>query len=131
MLGTYSYVAALTTIPFGLLSDRMGRRTLLIAGLIIFVITPLLYPFASDPYQLIFVRAVHGLSSTTFTPAAIALVIDTTPPEKRGEALGWYTTANQAGFVVGPALGGFLESWHSCWCQLDGLHCPLPTLMLS
>jgi MFS family permease len=66
VLGAYSYVAGLTMIPFGLLSDRVGRRTPLIASLIIFVLAPLLYPLAGDPQQLIFVRAAHRLSATIF-----------------------------------------------------------------
>lgn len=107
-VGAFSYVTALTMIPFGMLSDRVGRRSLLVIGLVIYTLSPLLYIVATDPLQLILVRGVHGLASAAFIPAANALVVDMSPPERRGEALGWFTGATMLGFVFGPITGGFL-----------------------
>ena len=110
VMATYAYVTALALIPCGMLSDRIGRRPLLIASLLIFSLAPLLYLVAGDPQELLLFRGIHGLASAAFTPVAIPLVIDMAPPARRGRALGWYTTSTQSGFVAGPAIGGFLLS---------------------
>jgi MFS family permease len=103
-----AYVAAFLLIPFGLLSDRLGRHRLLGGGLTLFTVAPLLYPLASNPMQLVLVRILHGAAAAAFLPAAFALVIDLTPPEKRGTAIGWYTASLQLGLMAGPITGGFL-----------------------
>ncbi len=107
-VGVFSYAAALTMIPFGMLSDRFGRRRFLVAGLVMFTVAPLFYVWVSSPAQLILVRVFHGLASAAFIPPANALVVDMTPPDRRGEALGWFTSAIMIGFIVGPITGGFL-----------------------
>jgi MFS family permease len=110
IVATLSYVTAFFLIPFGMLSDRFGRQKLLIGGLIVFTLTPLLYPLAHSTGQLILVRAIHGLGAAAFLPAAIALVVDLTPETKRGTAIGWYTASLQLGLMAGPITGGFLAS---------------------
>ena len=108
ILASYSYVTAIALVPFGLLSDRAGYRRMLIAGLTLYTIAPLLYSLASNLPQLGFIRAFHGLAGAVFSPAAIALALDTSTQDRWGEALGWFTTATQSALVVGPALGGLL-----------------------
>lgn len=108
ILACYSYVTAMALIPIGMLSDRVGHRTMLIASLIVFSLAPLLYPLAANLTQLGLIRAFHGLASAMFFPAASALAVDTTPPEHWGEALGYFTTSTQLALVVGPMLGGLL-----------------------
>lgn len=111
IVATISYVTAFFLIPFGMLSDRFGRHNLLVGGLAVFTLAPLLYPLASNPQQLILVRAVHGLAAAAFLPAAIALVVDLTPETNRGEAIGWYTASLQLGLMAGPITGGFLAGY--------------------
>ena len=111
VVGIYSYITALTMIPFGILSDRIGRRIPLLAGLLVYIIFPLLYPLASDVSTLTLVRAIHGLASAAFIPVANALVVDMSPPHKIGEAMGWYTASTQLSFVIGPIAGGFLLNY--------------------
>ncbi len=103
-----SYIAALTQAPVGLLSDRLGRRTLLLAGITVFIFSYFAYLFTSNFGELIIVRALNGLGNAAFYPAASALVVDIAPKERRGEALGIFATATQLGSMAGPALGGFL-----------------------
>ncbi|MBI4332044.1 MAG: MFS transporter [Chloroflexi bacterium] len=102
------YVAALTQAPVGLLSDRLGRRLLLLSGIGINIISYFLYLFTSNLGILMAVRAFNGLGNAGFYPAATALVVDIAPQEKRGEALGLFATGTQLGSMAGPALGGIL-----------------------
>jgi len=127
VVGTFSYATALTMIPFGMLSDRIGRRSLLVTGLIIYTLAPLFYIMVADPLQLILVRVVHGLASAAFIPAANALVVDMSPPQRRGEALGWFTAATMMGFVFGPITGGFLL--HSYGFNATFYACSLTSLL--
>jgi MFS family permease len=108
IVATISYVTAFLLIPFGILSDKFGRSNLLVGGLAVFTLAPLLYPLASNPEQLIWVRAIHGLAVAAFLPTAIALVLELTPEANQGEAIGWYTTSTQLGLMAGPITGGFL-----------------------
>jgi DHA1 family multidrug resistance protein-like MFS transporter len=105
-----AYCTALFMIPFGLLSDRFGRRILLLSGLIISTIVPFLYVFSNTILQLSVLRALHGIASATFVPNLMASVIDMSPPEQKGKSIGWYTTATQSGLMIGPIFGGFLLS---------------------
>ena len=102
------YVAAFLMIPFGILSDRIGARNIMIAGLSIFVITPILYTFASTSQHIVFIRIFQGLGSAMFIPAALSLAVDLAPAKKRGQATGWVVTAGQLGLMCGPLAAGFL-----------------------
>jgi len=112
ILASYSYVTAIALVPFGLLSDRVGHRRMLIAGLTLYTLAPLLYPLANNLPQLGFVRAFHGFACAVFYPAAIALALNTSTQDRWGEALGWFTTATQSALIVGPALGGLLLTYY-------------------
>lgn len=107
-VGLQSYVAALTQAPLGLLSDRLGRRRLLLAGIVVYILCYISYLFVGSLEVLIVVRAINGLGNAAFYPAASALIVDMAPLEKRGEALGLFATGTQLGSMAGPALGGFL-----------------------
>jgi DHA1 family multidrug resistance protein-like MFS transporter len=106
-----AYVTAFFLVPMGMLSDKFGRRNLLVGSLVVFTLAPLLYPLATNPQQLILVRAIHGLAVAAFWPAATALVVDLTPESKRGEAIGWYTASPQLGLTAGPIAGGFFSDY--------------------
>jgi MFS family permease len=105
-----AYCTALFMIPFGLLSDRFGRRVFLLGGLIIATMVPFLYVFSTTILQLAILRALHGISTATFVPNLMASVIDMASAEQKGKAIGWYTTATQSGLMIGPIFGGFLLS---------------------
>jgi len=94
-------------LPMGAMSDILNRRRLMIGGLLAFALPPFAYPFVSDLSTLGTLRLFHGLATAIFTPLALATVAEMFP-QRRGEALGWYTSATQGGGLLGPMLGGFL-----------------------
>ncbi len=96
----------LLKLPSGALSDIYGRRALLRIGVLGFALPPFVYPFVSDLQVLTLLRAVHGLATALFAPAALATVAELYR-SRRGEALGWYTASTQAGALIGPVLGGW------------------------
>ena len=109
VFGAFSYPIVVTLIAFGILSDRVGHRRLMIPGLTLCTLAPLLYPLASNTTELILVRVLHGLTFAIFLPAMTAIVVNMAPEGRRGEYIGWFSAATLAGVAVGPAIGGLLH----------------------
>lgn len=97
--------------PMGGLSDRVGRKPILIISLLGFAFSNFVYAYAYDVVMMIAARALEGAVSAGFFPAANALVSDVTSPKNRGTAMGYLSMGNMVGFVIGPALGGFLAQF--------------------
>ena len=111
LLGFIVAVSTLTGMvlkPFvGILSDRWGRRTWLLAGTAFFVGMPFLYRLVQSPEQLVALRVVHGLATAIYGPVTLAYVAELSQ-RRRAERLGWFSLARSAGYVVGPAAAGLL-----------------------
>jgi MFS family permease len=95
----------LTSLPAGLLSDRRGRRPVLIGSGLVFFTAPLLYFLIRVPWQLAAVRVYHGLATAVFGPVAMAYVADLAPT-RRGERLGYFSSTTLAGRALAPVVGG-------------------------
>ncbi|MGH6998078.1 MAG: TCR/Tet family MFS transporter [Phenylobacterium sp.] len=91
----------------GMLSDRYGRRPILLVSLGGLAIDFLFMALAPSLMWLFVGRVINGLTAASFSTAN-AYVADVTPPAKRAKAYGWMGSAFSFGFLVGPALGGFL-----------------------
>jgi DHA1 family multidrug resistance protein-like MFS transporter len=99
--------AALMTPVWGWIGDRFGRKLMVARALFGLSFALFLMSFARSPVQLLALRILQGMVSG-FIPAAIALVSATAPREQQGYALGTLASAQAAGVVLGPLLGGFL-----------------------
>ncbi len=109
---TSTIVGIVVNALAGTLSDIYGRRKLLLASGTFFATAPFLYLLVSDTYQLIAVRAYHGIATATFVPASMATVADAFR-ERRGEALGYLSSATLFGRLVAPALAGVVLTLYS------------------
>jgi DHA1 family multidrug resistance protein-like MFS transporter len=92
---------------FGWLADRTARVPLMVGGLVfsgIFLAAPLVVQGA---VAFVVMRALAGLATAAYDPAARGFIIDAMPAEKHGEAFGWYGSFQMSGLFVGPAIGGF------------------------
>lgn len=95
--------------PFiGQYSDRKGRRKILLAGLIFYIVLSLAYAWAAAPLMLMIVRTLQGLASVMITPIAQSYVGDITPQGKEGKYMNLFYMSFFGGQAVGPALGGYL-----------------------
>lgn len=94
----------------GGLSDRFGRRPLLLASLAAFAADYVVMAYAPTLGWLVAARAVAGITGATF-PTAYAYIADATPPEQRGANFGLIGMAFGFGFIIGPALGGFVARY--------------------
>jgi len=94
--------------PFiGVLSDRWGRRAWLLIGTLFFAGMPFLYPFIQTPEQLFLIRVIHGMATAIYGPVTVAYVAEQTG-SRRAEGLGWFGIARSGGYILGPALAGWL-----------------------
>ncbi|MEO0422990.1 MAG: MFS transporter [Pseudomonadota bacterium] len=91
----------------GALSDRYGRRPILLLSLIAFAADMLLLAVVNALWMFIIVRAIAGIFASTFSTTA-AYVADVTPPERRAQRFAMIGAAFGAGFIFGPAIGGAL-----------------------
>lgn len=96
--------------PVGWLADRWGRKRVMMIGLFVQALLSLLYIVITDPVAFIGLRFLEGIAAATLLPAARALIIDTVPPEKQGEAYGIFGAFFNAGFLLGPGIGGLLAT---------------------
>ncbi len=98
-------------LPGGWASDKLGRKPLLIAGIVVSGLISFLFLANDNPWYFIALRFVEGAAGGAIAPSANAYVIDTVPAKERGAAFGWIGAANSAGFMMGPAIGGVMSDW--------------------
>lgn len=111
MLGSYGSVAAiamlLLSLPLGRLSDRYGRRRMMVPGLILFVVVPLSYMAARSPYHLYPIRIALGIGVGLIFGNGFLLMSEVAEEGFRNVAQGLYMTSMGLGFTMGPLVGGF------------------------
>ncbi len=95
----------LFSFPVGLISDRLGRRKLLIVSGCIFLTAPLLYLLITDPVFLIPVRFFHGLATAILGPVVGAAIAEKFGSRK-GVMMGTYSSATLVGRTAAPLIGG-------------------------
>lgn len=93
---------------FGRLSDRVGRRIILVIGLFSYSLISLGYLWAHQVYQLVLIRLIHGVAGSMVIPIAQACIGDICPTGQEGRWMGYLNAALFAGFGSGPILGGVL-----------------------
>lgn len=97
--------------PFsGKLSDKIGRKKVMIVGVIVCFIVSILYPLSFSVWFFLFLRFLHGFSAG-FTPTgATALITDILPEDRRGRGMGIWGTFISLGIGVGQYLGSYIYS---------------------
>ncbi len=126
-----AYLLAMTTVivSVGRLGDIMGRKRLLVAGILLFTSASVLCGAASTLWLLIAARALQGLGAAAMMVLAMAMVGESVPKAKTGSALGVLGTMSAAGTAMGPTLGGGLISGLG-WTSMFFINVPLGILTL-
>jgi len=107
----FTITRALSSTPIGWLSDRIGRKTVLSIGLFTYALITFGLAFSGDWIQLIVMRGIQGATSAMIWTPAIALIADSTPPERRGTSLSIFNSSAMTGIILGPGLGGAIQLW--------------------
>lgn len=126
-----AYLLAITTliVSAGRLGDLVGRRRLLLAGILLFTIASVWCGLASPLWLLIAARAVQGLGAAIMMALTLAFVGETVAKEKIGSAMGLLGTMSAMGTALGPSLGGVLIAGFG-WPAIFLINVPLGVLAL-
>jgi len=108
LMATYSVMQFIFAPLWGALSDRIGRKPVLVFGLAGFVLSFTLFALATRLWMLFAARALAGILSSATMPAAMAYVSDMTSEDERGGGMGLIGAAMGLGMIFGPAIGGLL-----------------------
>jgi DHA1 family tetracycline resistance protein-like MFS transporter len=110
MLVVFAFTQFFAGPVLGNLSDRFGRRVVLIASMLAFSADYALMAVAPTLAWLFLGRAIAGIAGAVYGPASSVLA-DVTPPEKRAGVFGFIGAAFGVGFIIGPAIGGLLADF--------------------
>src|SRR5215475_2316504 len=118
VVDAFNLVFAALLLTFGSLSDRLGRKSMLLAGLAVFGIASFVGGFTTDPAQLIAARAVMGLGAAMTFPATLSLIANVfTQRKERARAIGLWGAIAGAAIATGPIVGGWLLE-HYSWAAI-------------
>ncbi|MEV4612529.1 MFS transporter [Kitasatospora sp. NPDC049258] len=126
----YSFVLAGLLVSMGALSDRIGRKKLLLIGSTAFGAASLLAAYAPTPGWLILARALLGVAGATIMPSTLSLIRTLFPDAReRATAIGIWGAGATAGAALGPLVGGVLLE-HFWWGSVFLLNLPVLALLL-
>jgi DHA1 family multidrug resistance protein-like MFS transporter len=113
-LGLLISTSALLELLFGPIwgsvSDRIGRKPVLLLGLLGYALSSLLFGLSTELWMLFASRALSGVLSSATTATALAYISDSTSERDRGSGMGMLGAAMGLGLILGPAAGGWLGS---------------------
>ncbi|WP_406236821.1 MFS transporter [Nocardia sp. NBC_01009] len=124
ILDAYVLVFAGLLLTAGSLSDRFGRRRMLIVGLAVFGAASLFAVLATEPWQVVAARAAMGIGGSLLMPSTLSILMTTFAEDERRKAMAAWSTVSMVGIVLGPTLGGFLLQ-HYWWGSVFLLNIPV------
>ncbi len=110
LMAIFSVAQFIFSPIWGSLSDRYGRKPILMIGVIGNALTQVLFGLSHTIWMMFAARALSGILSSATLPTAMAYVADTTSKEERGGAMGIVGAAFGIGMVLGPGVGGFMAT---------------------
>ncbi|WP_327150833.1 MFS transporter [Nocardia sp. NBC_01329] len=129
ILDSYVLVFAGLLLTAGSLSDRFGRRLMLILGLTVLGVGSLAAVLATEPWQVVGARAVMGVGGALLMPSTLSILMTTFDEDERRMALAAWSTVSILGIVAGPTLGGLLLE-HFWWGSVFLLNIPVAVLAI-
>jgi len=118
LISIYFLGFALANIPMGILADAVGRRKLVLAGLLLFALASFLPMLMKHFYLLMLARFLQGLALATFAVLVRAIISDVVTAEKLPLIATLVATTWSLGPIMGPNIGGYLEfyfGWQACF----------------
>ena len=110
IMGSYALSVTVSAIPLGYLSDRIGRKQVIIVGIILTAVSSFAIASRSDVYEIMGAYVIMGLGLSSIGPSLDAAVADNTKSSNVGVAFGKLTTAVHMGTALGPASAGILAA---------------------
>ncbi len=108
LVAVYSLMQLIFAPVWGSVSDRIGRKPVLMLGISGYAIFLILFGLATELWMLFLARSLAGLLSSATYPSMMAFISDSTTPEERGDGMGKLGAAMGLGVILGPGIGGWL-----------------------
>lgn len=115
MVGLLVAAFSLTQLLFspyaGRLSDSLGRKKIIVAGMLVFAVSEWIFGIAVSPVLLFLARMLGGVGAALIMPAVMAYAADVTTNQERAKGMGLINAAITTGFIIGPGIGGYLADF--------------------
>jgi DHA2 family multidrug resistance protein len=130
VLTSYIVAAAIMTPPSGFLANRFGRKRVLMAAVVGFVVASVLCGIAQSLVQIVAFRLLQGLFGAALVPLGQSVLLDIYTVEERGSAMALFGVSVMVGPVLGPVIGGWLTD-HYSWRWVFYINVPLGVLAFA
>jgi len=104
----YPLAEMVTANYFGILSDRTGRKPIIVAGTTLAAIVVAAYALWDNIWYLTTLHGIHGIGAAATVAPAIAMIADHADACDRGRQMGWFDYSTFLGYIIGAVVGGFL-----------------------
>ncbi|WDH96192.1 MFS transporter [Paenibacillus urinalis] len=111
LVAAFSMTQFLFSPLAGRMSDALGRKKIIIIGMVIFAISELMFGMSNTALLLFLARFLGGIGAALIMPAVMAYTADVTSGEERAKGMGYINAAITTGFIIGPGIGGFLAEY--------------------
>lgn len=108
MTSLYAFAQFLASPIVGRISDRMGRKVVIVTGLSLYMISEIIFALSNSLWLFNISRIIGGLSAAMFMPTSMAMAADLTDKKERARVIGWISAAFSGGLILGPGIGGLL-----------------------
>jgi EmrB/QacA subfamily drug resistance transporter len=129
VIDAYILAFAGLLLTAGSLSDRFGRRKMLLIGLAVFGAASLIATLADTPWQLIACRFLMGVGGSLLMPSTLSLLFSVFPPEEQRKAMAGWAMVAMVGVIAGPTVGGTLLN-HFWWGSIFLINVPIAVLAI-
>ncbi len=126
----YALFLASLVLVGGSLGDHLGRRRVFSGGVVLFAVASVWCGLSLSPEQLIAARALQGVGAALLVPNSLALIGASFEEERRGKAIGTWTSLTSVTLILGPVLGGYLAE-NVSWRGVFFINIPLAVAILA
>jgi DHA2 family multidrug resistance protein len=130
VLTSYIVAAAIMTPPAGFLSARFGRKRVFVWSVAGFTIASMLCGIATSLPEMVLFRLTQGVFGAALVPLSQAVLLDSFPREKHGQAMAMWGVGIMIGPILGPTLGGYLTDYYN-WRWVFLINLPVGALALA
>ena len=130
VVAAYTLFLAALILVGGSLGDHLGRRRMFAVGVVLFALASAWCGLSQSPEQLIAARALQGVGGALLVPNSLAIIGASFGEERRGKAIGTWTSLTSVTLILGPVLGGYLAE-NVSWRGVFFINVPLAMVVLA
>jgi EmrB/QacA subfamily drug resistance transporter len=130
VVAAYTLFLAALVLAGGSLGDHLGRRRMFSAGVVLFALASAWCGLSQSAGQLILARALQGVGAALLVPNSLAIIGASFEEERRGKAIGTWTSLTSVTLILGPLLGGYFAE-NVSWRAVFFINLPIAVVVLA